>query len=516
MLVVVALAALAVAGAAAQRADAANKATPAKTFAANVVPQFTVRGATLVEVLSLTNTSSNSSGYKLSQADVAIPSGFKVIATDWSFGQRGWNASVSGGAIHLRASNATNALKPGQTVVFLTWVVVPCLSPDSTTWTATSADGFTASTSPRLRALGDCSFSFRVSNPQHVGAPISTTVRTVDGFGWPTSAFDGTATVTGTLGNGPSGKAPDYNTALSFAKGVASGQNLATPYAIEQLRQLTVTSGPIDGSSNRFNVVGGDPDHLAFIQQPTDVDAGAVVGPAVTVGVYDAGGNLENVAQPIALTFANDPVGGSTLGGTATQTSAAGVATFNDLSVDQAGDGFKLLATSGSLTTTSDAFNVNAVQQSGDCDGDTCETFTDDASHTSVTGPEGRLDNVTFGPPNESYSCNDNEGPSIGSIADYSPNQDSGSSAFHITFRYDPGEAQSYITAHDHDPIFCLDKGDSGGFQQIATCDSTDGQPPCIESQGFEYAPIETALIPIDYQVTVLVTPDDPRGAMGN
>src|SRR5262249_44734406 len=174
-----------------------------------------------------------------------------------------------------------------------------------------------------------------------------------------------TGVVTGNLGNGPNGNAPTYNTALSFTKGVASGQTLAMPFAIETLRQLTVTSGPINGSSNRFNVVGGAADHLAFIQQPTSIDVGATIDPAVTVGVYDAGGNPET-GQSVALSFANDPTAGvAKLGGTSPQTSSpTGVATFNDLTVDTAGTGFKLLATSGSLTATSDAFDVTGTQNS--------------------------------------------------------------------------------------------------------------------------------------------------------
>jgi hypothetical protein len=533
VLFVFVLAALAIAGAAAQRADAKTAVTPPKTFAASLVPSFTVRGATVIEALSVTNTSSSSSGYRLGSADVAIPSGFKVIATNWSFGPfrdrsegrfgfKDWDASVSGGAIHLRAHSATSSendtLKPGQTVAFFIWVVVPCLSPDSTTWSATSTEGFTAGSSPTLRAFANCSFAFGVGNPQHVGAPISSTVRTLDGFGWPTQAFDGTAAVTGTLGTGPDGNAPQYNTALSFTKGVATGQTLATPYAIETGRQLTVTSGPIHGSSNLFDVVGGDPDHLAFIQQPTDVDAGASITPAVTVGVYDAGGNLENVAQPIALSFGNDPVGGSTLGGTATQTSAAGVATFNDLTVDQAGDGFTLTATSGALSATSDPFNVNAVQQAPQCDGRDCQTEIDPVTHTSVTFPEGRIDSVTFGPPNEVYSCLDHEGPSIGAIATYLPNQDSGSDPFHITVRYDKTEVQNYISQHNGaSPVFCIDKGDSGGFQQVDLCTRTENQTPCIVSQDFETDPnVHTNVLILDYAVTFFVTPADPRVAMGN
>jgi hypothetical protein len=144
------------------------------------------------------------------------------------------------------------------------------------------------------------------------------------------------------------------------------------------------------------------------------------------------------------------------------------------------------------------------------CDGTTC-TYVDPVSHTSVTAPEGSLLAVTFGPPNEPYGCNAHTGPSVGAIATYLPNP-AFAGAFEMTFRYDATEVNDYINANDHDPVFCLDKGD--GFQEVANCESTDGVPPCVVDQGFEYADIEGGAL--DYAVTVKVTATDPRGAMGN
>jgi hypothetical protein len=146
------------------------------------------------------------------------------------------------------------------------------------------------------------------------------------------------------------------------------------------------------------------------------------------------------------------------------------------------------------------------------CDGTTC-TYTDPVSHTSVTAPQGALLSVTFGPPNEPYGCNANTGPSVGAIATYVPDPTyAGPSPFDLTFRYDAAEVQTYINVHDHNPRFCLDKGD--GFQLVPSCDSTDGQTPCVVSQNFEYADIEGAAL--DYAITVSVTASDPRGACGN
>jgi len=173
-------------------------------------------------------------------------------------------------------------------------------------------------------------------------------------------------------------------------------------------------------------------------------------------------------------------------------------------------DGWKSLVTSGGNAFKNQGDCVSYAAKGGtlasSCNGTTC-TYSDPASHTSVTAPEGALLSVTFGPPNEIYDCS-SVGPSIGAIATYVPNPAyTGPQPFDMTFRYDATEVSNYITAHDHNPSFCLDKGD--GFQLVDSCDSTDGETPCVVDQGFEEAPV-------DYQVTVSVTTSDPRGAMGN
>jgi len=146
------------------------------------------------------------------------------------------------------------------------------------------------------------------------------------------------------------------------------------------------------------------------------------------------------------------------------------------------------------------------------CSGGSC-TYTDPVTNTSVTAPQDALLSVTFGPPNEPYSCNSQLGPSIGAIATYVPNPAyTGPVPYDITVRYNAAEVQAYVQAHDHYPKFCLDKGT--GFQQVDSCDSTDGQTPCVDSQGYEYGDIEGS--PLDYAVAFSVTPSDPRVAMGN
>jgi hypothetical protein len=105
----------------------------------------------------------------------------------------------------------------------------------------------------------------------------------------------------------------------------------------------------------------GVPVKLAVIQQPVAAGPGQTLAP-VRVAVQDAFGatltNLPSTAITIAL--GNNPTG-ATLGGTLTATTTAGVATFGNLSIDRAGAGYTLVATSGALATvTSEPFAIAA------------------------------------------------------------------------------------------------------------------------------------------------------------
>ena len=102
---------------------------------------------------------------------------------------------------------------------------------------------------------------------------------------------------------------------------------------------------------------------LAFSQQPTNTAAGVSISPAVTVQVKDSNGILvasSTASVALAITSGTPTTGGpGTLSGTLTQTAVNGVATFNNLSVNTAGTGYSLTATSTGVSAgTSSTFNV--------------------------------------------------------------------------------------------------------------------------------------------------------------
>jgi hypothetical protein len=115
------------------------------------------------------------------------------------------------------------------------------------------------------------------------------------------------------------------------------------PY--RQARPHRPSAAPAVTGATSFTVRPAAADYLLFLQQPTDTAAGQTISP-IAVEVVDAFGNVETSdnSDTITLSLGNNPSGG-TLSGTLTLTVVNGVVTFNDLSIDQAGDGYTLHAT---------------------------------------------------------------------------------------------------------------------------------------------------------------------------
>ncbi len=107
-------------------------------------------------------------------------------------------------------------------------------------------------------------------------------------------------------------------------------------------------------------LVGGT--QLAFGQQPSAAGAGNAISPAITVLVEDSLGNVVTSDNSnVTLAIGSNP-GSGTLSGTLTVAAVHGVATFSNISVNNPGGGYTLIASdtiSGSaLTATSAAFTV--------------------------------------------------------------------------------------------------------------------------------------------------------------
>ncbi|MCX7170087.1 MAG: hypothetical protein NTY41_07260, partial [Proteobacteria bacterium] len=100
---------------------------------------------------------------------------------------------------------------------------------------------------------------------------------------------------------------------------------------------------------------------LAFFQQPSNTPVSAAIYPAVTVKILDAGNNLVTTSNAtVTMAIGTNPASG-VLSGTPTVNAVAGIATFSNLLINQAGTGYTLTASSPGLTgATSGSFNITA------------------------------------------------------------------------------------------------------------------------------------------------------------
>ena len=125
------------------------------------------------------------------------------------------------------------------------------------------------------------------------------------------------------------------------------------------LKNVTITNP--DGQSvtgtSCINVIG-PPTHLVFTTQPSNGTAGQTLA-SVAVTVEDAANNVMTTDNSTQVTLS---LSSNTLNGTLTQTAVNGVATFSNLSINTAGTGYTLGASSSPPLTsaTSNAFDIAA------------------------------------------------------------------------------------------------------------------------------------------------------------
>ena len=110
----------------------------------------------------------------------------------------------------------------------------------------------------------------------------------------------------------------------------------------------------VSGNTNWFPT----PTILAFLVQPSNANTGATITPGVQVEVQYAGGRVNSATDSITIAIGTNP-GSGTLSGTLTVSAVGGVATFSDLSINNAGTSYDLTASSGGLTgDTSSSFDI--------------------------------------------------------------------------------------------------------------------------------------------------------------
>lgn len=153
----------------------------------------------------------------------------------------------------------------------------------------------------------------------------------------------------------------DGTLAKNTVSGVATFDDLRIDLAGS--KQLTASSGSLTpATSTTFEITAKEAHALVFIQQPTSTQAASPIAPPVIVQLRDSLGNdvpLGGVGVVLQLAS-----GTGTLSGNTTRvTNDSGLATFDDLSIEQAGQK-QLRATSGTLTSAlSQVFAINAARE---------------------------------------------------------------------------------------------------------------------------------------------------------
>ncbi|MBI3180968.1 MAG: hypothetical protein HYZ28_02360 [Myxococcales bacterium] len=145
---------------------------------------------------------------------------------------------------------------------------------------------------------------------------------------------------------------------LDAPSGVAVFAGLQVDRVGAGYRVRASSEGVTEALSDPFDVAPATFAALAFTVQPTiAVVAGAAIAPAVKVSARDAQGKaLTDFNQAVTVQLASGP--GGYLKGTSSVTAIAGVATFSNLSIELAGQGYSLKATAAGVSAVSGTFEV--------------------------------------------------------------------------------------------------------------------------------------------------------------
>jgi hypothetical protein len=169
------------------------------------------------------------------------------------------------------------------------------------------------------------------------------------------------ANVTVAIGTNPGGGTLSGTLTVAASGGVATFSNLSINKTGTGYTLTAASSGLTGATSSGFNITPGSATKVVLGQQPTSATAGASISPSVTVQVQDANSNVvTGSSASVTVAIGTNP-GGGTLSGTLTVAASSGVATFSNLSIDKAGNGYTLTAASSGLTgATSSSFNITA------------------------------------------------------------------------------------------------------------------------------------------------------------
>jgi hypothetical protein len=166
-------------------------------------------------------------------------------------------------------------------------------------------------------------------------------------------------------GTGTAGATLSGTTSVAAVSGVATFSTLSIDNSGTGYRLAATASGVAGATSTAFTINAGAPTRVSFIVQPGTTSSMTIIpgalGPTIQVTARDALGNpVKTFTGDVTIALSSNPIGG-TLSGLTTVAAVAGIATFNDLTIDKAASGYRFAVTSAGLAPdTSDAFSITA------------------------------------------------------------------------------------------------------------------------------------------------------------
>jgi Divergent InlB B-repeat domain len=183
----------------------------------------------------------------------------------------------------------------------------------------------------------------------------------------------GTGTGSGHVVSDPAGIDCDITSGVAGATGCSASFDTGAAVQLVESGNLVGWGGACGGTTcsvamteARTIIATFGPDvqatKLGFVGQPSGVQVGNVITPAVQVAIQDANGQtVTSRSDPITLQIGAN-TGNATLGGKLTQNAVNGVATFSDLTLSAKGDNYTLVASSDQLpSANSSPFSVSDV-----------------------------------------------------------------------------------------------------------------------------------------------------------
>jgi hypothetical protein len=313
--------------------------------------------------------------------------------------------------------------------------------------------------------------------------------------------------------------APCKTTTLTWYVMAMSGSNYTgTTFALDTTKSTKTTK--VNGTCTLAFVAGRQPGsaHPNEVISSVDFDPS---GAPIQVKVLDGSGNPSSFPANIALAIGSNP-GGGTLGGTPTKTASGGIASFDDLTIDNAGVDYTLVASStGFASVTSGPFTIADMdvpcEPNVDCIGDIDDgtTFANVNAKADPSATNLRISLLEGGPDCDDYT-------ETTSTVEFSVS--SGSRVKVVSIRF---EAVLAASIEGFDPVSAfqvcyeaptpfIDRNDeSVTTGLLPDCDSYDPEStaPCVLSRvqgGDEYS--LTSSYGTWVTVTFLAPAGDPKG----